>query len=197
MSLVQAFIYKDFIIVGGEQRAIFNTHISENYVKVFKLNSTTIVGFTGSISGNALLFGDYINEDFSLSELCNSSYNEIENHLSEKFHQNISFLEEVGIHSIVCGWDGIKMTGKAFFTNDPITNGIFDITPESLDQLRIVNCGEPQHYNNVISLGQKLNNINILQLKNLFKDVISIGVNFDSTINDNVTFEQIRKVDVI
>jgi len=37
---------------------------------------------------------------------------------------------------------------------------------------------------------------NILQLKNLFLDVIDEGFKFDTTINKNVNYEKIRRIDV-
>lgn len=200
MSLVQAYIYKDFIVVGGDGRVIFDTHISESYKKVYKLNDTTIIGMAGSIGGNACLFGDYINEDFSLSNLChNSSYNDIINHLTKVYTQNRVLLDEKGIISIVCGWDGQKMTGKSFFTKtgNTVLDGISDLTPKNENEVRVINCGLDIHYENALNLGKQVKNINILQMKNIFRNVINSGIEIDKTINDNITFEKIRKVDVI
>lgn len=36
---------------------------------------------------------------------------------------------------------------------------------------------------------------NILQLKNLFKDVVDEGIKFDNTINKNITFQKIKRSD--
>lgn len=199
MSLVQAYIYKDFILVGGEGRAVFNSHVSETYKKVYKLNNTTIIGMAGSIGGNACLFGDYINEDFSLSDLCHkSSYNDVINHLTEVYSKNRSFLDEKGIVSIVCGWDGNKMTGKSFFTKtgNPDIDGINDLTPKNDNEVRVINCGLDIHYKNALSFGEKIMNINILQMKNIFKNVIAEGVKIDNTINNNITFEKIKRSDI-
>lgn len=204
MSLVQAFIYKDYIVVGGDSRATFiNNTISETYRKVFKLNKFVIVGLTGSIGANACLFGDYINKDFSLSQLCtNSSYNDIINHLTDVYYKNLDLINTidngVGLHSIICGWDGTKMTGKAFFSKDdnPDLVGINDVTPSSNDQLRIVNCGLSAHYQNAIKFVAEENPKNILQIKNIFKNVVDTGVKFDGSINKNIIFEKIKKNDM-
>lgn len=39
--------------------------------------------------------------------------------------------------------------------------------------------------------------LNILQFKNLFKDVLQKGIKYDNTINNNADFEAIRLKDVI
>lgn len=198
MSLVQAYIRNDFIVVCGENRAVINNKTNENFRKVFKLNKYTIIGFTGSIAGNACLFGDYVNSNLSLTQLCmNSTYQEIVTHLIDTYHKNFDFINNKGIHSIVCGWDGEKMTGKTFFTkdNNASLNGIKDVTPENQNFLRVVNCGLNKHYENAYKFYKESEPSNIVQVKNVFKNVIDVGVKFDDTINNTLTFEKIRKSD--
>lgn len=196
MSLVQAYIYNDFIVVGGENRAVINNTIVDDYKKVFKLNECTIIGFTGSIAGNACLFSDYINSNLSLTELCkNSTYQDIVEHLIDTYYENFDFINSKGIYSIVCGWDGSKMTGKAFFAhniNKPL-DGIIDITPLNKKYLRLVNCGLDRHYNLANEFISRLETCNIPTVKNIFKNVINEGISFDYTINNILTFEEIKK----
>ena len=55
MSLVQAFIYKDFIVVGGEKKATLQGGIVvDNFNKVVKLNEVIIIGmkYDKSINNN-------------------------------------------------------------------------------------------------------------------------------------------------
>lgn len=199
MSLVQAFIYKDFILVCGEQRAeLENGKILEHFIKVRKLNATTIIGMTGTIEGNFKLFSDYIQNDFTLKEtFYPESYLDIESKVLKNFHQNFTYLQTHPIHSIICGWDGNKMTGKAFFTQDTsYLQPINDITPEYSEQVRFVNCGLNEHYMSTQRIQSQTNPSNILQFKRLFKEVIFEGMKFDNTINNNITFEKIRRVDV-
>ncbi len=67
MSLVQAYINENFILVCGEQKAqLTDGTIIENFIKIHKINPSTIIGLTGTIEGNYALFSDYINEDFTL-----------------------------------------------------------------------------------------------------------------------------------
>lgn len=66
MSLVQAFIYKDFIVVGGEKKATLQGGIVvDNFNKVVKLNEVIIIGMTGTVEGNARLFSQFLNGDLS------------------------------------------------------------------------------------------------------------------------------------
>lgn len=199
MSLVQAFIYKDFILVCGEQKAVFeNGTISENFIKVRKINATTIIAMTGTIQGNAKLFSEYINELFELKNLnCTQTYNEINAHILMSFKRNYDYLQENPIHSFICGWDGKKMTGQTFFINDSNLPPINDISPLFDGHVNYVSCGLEQHKINMEKIGHETNPKNILQFKNLFKDVIAKGIKFDDPINENITFEKIRKVDVI
>lgn len=198
MSLVQAYVHNDFIVVGADEKAIFEDHISDTYRKIYKLNSTTIVGMCGSIGGNVHLFGNYINSDFSINIACeNMTFTEIKNDLINTFNEKQAILNMFSVHSIVCGWDGEKMVCYTMFTqdSDPDVNGIHEIIPNGNDA-RIVNCGDLRHNENAIAFGKEINNINILQLKNLFRQVIDAGVQFDNTINKNIDFETIRKYDV-
>ena len=45
-------------------------------------------------------------------------------------------------------------------------------------------------------ISQLKNPQNLFQLKNLFRDVIDEGVKFDNTINKNINYEKIRRIDV-
>ncbi len=117
MSLVQAYINENFILVCGEQKATFlNGTVVENFRKVYKLNDTTIIGMSGTIEGNYTLFSNYINQDFILKgTYCSDNYKNIENRVIDNFYKNYKYFEEHNVISIICGWDGYKMTGKTFF----------------------------------------------------------------------------------
>ena len=182
MSLVQGFIYKDFILVAGDQKAILtNGQILENFVKVRKINPTTIIGMTGTIEANYKLFSQYINADLSLKyERCPQGYNEIHNTVLDSFTKNIDYLKETGIHSFICGWDEHKMTGTAFFTKDdnPDMESINDLTPLYPEHVRFISCGLDQHRINAEKIASNMNPCNILQFKTFFKKVISQGGTF-------------------
>lgn len=200
MSLVQAFIYKDFIIVGGEKRAVLQDgEIIDNFNKVLKLNECVIIGMTGTIEGNACLFSNFINRDFSMKKKnFDLDYNEMIEVTNRSYYGNQEFLNEHSVHSVVCGWDGEKLTGVSYFTNDNNTdyNKPIDLTPEYDGHMRVVNCGMNEHYLEACRLFEKNKPNNILQFKNLFRDVIDNGIKFDPSINNNVSFETIIRKNV-
>lgn len=203
MSLVQAYIYKNFILVGGDQLAILsNGQVIDNFVKVRKINNNVIIGMSGTIEGNATLFSYFVNNDLTIKEKNLAlTYEDIIRITHKSYFENNDFLQKHSVHSVVCGWDGYKFTGYSYFTkdNDKSMNRPIDLTPDSDSQVKIINCGMHEHYMEAIRLLEENNpsNINIRQFKNLFRDVIDKGVKFDKTINHNITFEAIRKVDVL
>lgn len=196
MSLVQAYISENFILVCGEQKAILsNGIVIDDFVKIRKINNTTIIGMTGTIEGNFELFSDYINNDFSLKTLPHpSNYSDIENKIINNFNNKFDYLQKNRVISFICGWDGYRMTGKTFFTN--LEHPINDLAPEYPGHVRIVNCGLDEHEKNAKKIARNKNPQNLMQYKNLFKDVIDEGIKFDNTINKSINFERIRRIDV-
>ena len=200
MSLVQAFIYKDFIVVGGEKKATLQGGIVvDNFNKVVKLNEVIIIGMTGTVEGNARLFSQFLNGDLSKKmDHPNLSYNEMIAITNKSYYDNQKFLNDHTIHSVVCGWNGKKLKGVAYFieTGKDKFTGPIDVTPQYDNEISIVNCGRNEHYWDAYKLLEKNNPRNILQIKNLFRDVIDIGMKYDKSINNNISFEKIRKIDV-
>lgn len=196
MSLVQAYINENFILVCGEQKAkLTDGTIIENFIKVHKINQSTIIGLTGTIEGNYALFSDYINEDFTLKNtLPRHKYTDIGQKNILKYNINYEYFKSHPVISLICGWDGQKMTGKTFFSNLG-RNAINDLTPEYPGHIRLVNCGLDIHNENAEKMSRFNPPKNILQLKNLFKDVIDEGIKFDNTINKNITFQKIKRSD--
>lgn len=86
------------------------------------------------------------------------------------------------------------MTGKTFFSNLG-RNAINDLTPKYSGHIRLVNCGLDMHNENAEKMSRLNPPKNILQLKNMFKDVIDEGIKFDNTINKNITFQKIKRSD--
>ena len=201
MSLVQAYISENFILMCGEQRAILSDGtVNENFKKVFKLKDTTIIGITGTIEANIVLFQSYLHIDGNVLEVSknNHTYNEVVLNILNSYLNNKYYIDKKGVHSLVCGWDGEKMTGITIFTNDndPSMRPINILTPEYPGHIRPVSCGLAIHRDNTMKIAQELNPKNILECKTLFKKVILEGVKIDYSINNNLTFEKIRKVDM-
>ena len=61
MSLIQAYITRNFILVGGDTRGTNGDIVVSNDVKkVFKINKNIIIGMSGKVNGNCILFKDII-----------------------------------------------------------------------------------------------------------------------------------------
>lgn len=196
MSLVQAYITQNFILAGGDTRATLNDGvIIDNFKKIYKLNDTTIVGAAGSIAGNDILFRDYIINS-EATEICKRmTYSEIEADLLARlcFDKRIT---EYGINSFVCGWDGSQMVGRLFSASKESGVSSKMAIPED-NGFKIISCGLNEHLSKGEQLFISRNCNNILQTKNIFKDVIQEGMKFDSSINNNLIFEKIRRSDFI
>lgn len=115
MSLVQAYITKNFILAGGDTRAILGDgSLHENFRKIFKLNPTTIIGIAGTIEGNAILFRDYLYNN-KVANICEKlSYSDIERDLLSRLYFE-SNIKKYGVDSFICGWDGNHMVGTLLF----------------------------------------------------------------------------------
>lgn len=205
MSLIQAYITKNFILVGGDTRGTNGDIIVSNGVKkVFKINKNIIIGMAGKVNGNCVLFEDFIKftdnkfefKDVNFDQL---TYKEFTSKINESYYNNNDYLQENSIHSIVCGYDGEKLMATTYITKDvnKSLNKPIEIIPLSETDVRVINCGEEQHYLDAFELKDKINALNILQFKNLFKDVLQKGIKYDNTINNNADFEAIRLKDVI
>ena len=203
MSIVQAYITKNFVVVGGDKRAMTtNKEIaSENFKKIVRINKNIIIGMTGSITGNYVLFSEFINEDLSLK---NNNYDEITyknmiEKITKSYYDNNNYLQKESIHSLICGWNGEKFLATTYFTKDKDVklNKPIEVYPQDEDSVKVINCGENQHYLDVLELKNKMPCTNILQFKNLFKDVLHIGITYDNTINECADFETIKLKDVI
>ncbi len=187
MSLVQAVISNHFIIVCSEQRANFdNGTVDENFKKVFKINQNVIIGMAGSISDNQKLFEDFLICDIDNCKLipkekCNLTLNEVFEIVTNKFLL-LNKTPNFNTHSLVCGWDGSKFVGKTFYS----TTGISDVVPKDDNDVKIISSGNDIHYNNFMKFKDKYP-FSILGVKNAFKDVLDVGVKYDSSINENCT----------
>lgn len=201
MSLVQTFISTNFIVVGGDQRAILGDGKQQDDIKkIHKLNNTTIIGMTGKILDNFRLFENFVNYDLSKRDVViDETYPQLADIISERFNLYKKKKLIDNVYSIVCGWDGTKFSGRTFFINSSQKNldyqGIFNITP-SVGHPSFINCGKNEHGYKFKELYDINNHETILNFKNIFKNVIKAGVKFDDGINSNYDFEQIKRKDI-
>jgi len=200
MSLVQSIIYKEFLLVCGEQKASFtNGIISNNFNKIFKISKDVIIGLTGTIEDNLLLFQDFIERDFSLKLQSNYYLPDVYKRIDLRYKQmelehNSSSNKKFNVFSLVCGWNGENFEGKTYFIDPEQTKhiGITHIKLDSQRDVKLISCGKDIHFANFMKFKDKYP-FNIRGMKNTFKDVLDEGVKFDATINTNANFELIKK----
>ncbi len=196
MSLVQSIIYKDFCVICGDQKAsLSNGTIRHDFRKIFKLNNKVVIGITGDIQDNYLLFQDFLTPDFNLQE---GSENVEFQSVYEKVALRFDVLERDMIQhetfSVVCGWNGTGFEGRTFFMGGKSADnlGITQICPETSDSARLITCGDPRHHESFFKFKENYP-FNILGVKNTFRDVLEAGVQFDDTINTNAMFEVLKR----
>ena len=212
MSLVQAIITKDFILVGADKRGMIieDKIINEECNKMIKLNKGIIFACTGGIKDNYKLFKDYCNysDEVGLMPLEREkevSYSEFVKRISTRYqemsleHNNDENLRTYDIHSIICGYNGeeFEITAFSLGAKKGMVDGIYKIhkTPDFI--YRGVNLGEEMHMEMLHELVgityHKFGKVTMLQYKNIILEVFEKGSKLDETINTNVCFERIKK----
>ncbi len=215
MSLVQAIISKDFILVGADKRGNYSDGSKlDNCNKIIKLNNGIIFACTGGILDNFKLFDGYCDHS-DLLGLINSenefniSYNDFVIEIANRFHKmyqkHIDSTNDIqyDIGSIICGHNGkeFEVTVFSLGGKDESQNGIHKATKPVNFPYKGVSIGEPQHLNMLETLVEqtffKYGELTIRLYKNIMLDVFEQGAKTDSTINNIVCFEKIRRKDVI
>lgn len=110
VSLVQAFIHHDFVLVCSDQKLTSSEGDENSFKKVYKLNQNTIFGFTGQLIGNYQLFRDFGGYYLIPERNQNLSFNDVVNKVKKRFSllssMNDIQKKNANFKSIICGWDG-------------------------------------------------------------------------------------------
>lgn len=215
MSLVQAVITKDFILVGADKRGIQpDGSILENCNKIIKLNSGIIFGCTGGILDNFKLFSGYCyySEELGLvnsEDIYDVSYNNFVDIISNRFqemykeHIDENNPRHYDIGSMICGFNGNEFEVTTFNIGgvNGAVDGIYKVTKSPDFPYKGVNAGKIIHrdvlHKMVGEFYFKYGELTIRQYKNIMLDVFEEGARIDETINDIVCFEKIRRKDVV
>ncbi len=194
MSLVQAVICNDFVLVGGEQKLNLNNGgVLHNFRKVFKLNDNVIIGLSGSMDDNYYLFQDYLTIDFELKGDCPDSLGEVFDRVTARYRE-MADQGECDVFSLVCGWNGSGFEGKTFFLDSQFSeeNRITEVRPEHEKDAKVISCGDDRHYDNFTAAIYR-NGADVNGLQKAFREVLAQGVMFDDFIDKNAQFEVIRR----
>lgn len=195
MSLVQAVICERFVLVCGEQQAnLENGQILHGFRKIHKLNDDVIIGLAGVVEDNYYLFQDYLDIDLTAKEGCRDSLEEVFAKVTARHGEMAACQEPLSVFSLVCGWDGSAFRAKTFYI-DPSGEGghkITDVEVTGPDDAKLITCGLLRHYDNFIAC-QRRHGSDIPGLQNAFRNVLSLGILFDESIDTDAQFEIIRR----
>lgn len=207
MSLVQALMCEDYVLVCAEMKAkLDDGRILEDFKKIYKLNDDVIIAFTGTIEDNRYLFQEYVTSDLSMKDKITDSLDQVFKAVDLRFKELQTeeytkiLNKKACVHSVICGWNGNRLIGRTYFLGGKDHQGITEFYPDVDQPYKLVSCGEGIHFD---YLCQKINSHiqeygkspNIRQGKNIFQDVLDHGITVDDTINNVAIFEQIRRSD--
>lgn len=206
MSLVIGIACQDFMLFCGERRVIYSKNqVSEDFIKVFKLSNSLIIGITGTIKGNI----DFLNFLFVIENgkfkirdnIIIPNYLELRAILNERFDDVLNSKTSSTFYTTLGGWDNSQFCLDAYFYNssDISKSKRTHIEPLNAQDVRFT-CMERDnhvHYDNFLMLLEQNKEHTILNYKNIFKSVVDLGSKFDDSINKNCTFESIRRRDVL
>lgn len=214
MSLIQAVITNDFILLGADKRGIKpNGEIMENCNKLIKLNNNIIFGCTGGVMDNFKLFNGFCcySEEFGFyntEQTFTLSYNNFIEIISENFqslyyeYMTSQTKKQYDICSAVCGFNGEKFEVTIFTLGSQydVPIGITKVHKPDDFPHRGVILGDKTHTNNFdkyfYESYKRFGNLTILHYKNIMKNVCETGSKTDNTINANICFEKIKRKEI-
>ena len=210
MSLVQAIVANDFILMGAETRGIKpdGSHI-EGFHKMVRVNKQIIFGCTGGVDDNLKLFNGFCKYSetdgfLPLDESLDISYNEFISVISQrldvmyqmKHRENNPIPFE--IMSIVCGYNGNTFEASVLNVD---SKGIIKVFPPKNDPYRGISAGKGIHMHMLDELGRRMYMLNgkvtLNNCKEILKVVFTKGAEIDCNINDDLHIELITKDDVM
>lgn len=214
MSLVQAVIAENFVLVGAETRGVnYDGTFIETVNKLIKVNNNIILGCTGGIMDNYTLFSDFcdytdIHGLIPLQEEIKINYNEFVDIISKRFlvmyerKHNVQNAIPYEIMSIICGYNGSEFEAVLFNIDANINNCIMKIHKPLNFPYKGINAGNAFHLSNLSDFIEDVyfkqnGNMTLLHYKNAMRYTFEIGSKQDDRINNNLQFQVIRKRDVV
>lgn len=201
VSLVQAFIHHDFVLVCSDQKLTSSEGDEDNFKKVYKLNQNTIFGFTGQLIGNYQLFRDFSGYYLIPERNQNLSFNDVVNKVKKRFSllssMNDIQKKNANFKSIICGWDGKHMHGYCFSLLE--CNGFAGVREKIAtdnSEIFFFNCGNAIHNDAMHATLDNMDVINIPNILKAFQNILDTGIQFDHTINNRLHYEMITRRDI-
>lgn len=213
MSLIMIALHPYFLLAEADQRATNKDTekiISEEFQKVFKLNSNVILCISGTVVDDYDLFSEFLeycednvrlrkkpslNNDQTLLNVCNSvntRFLELDvNRPSGKPRQ---------LHCFVCGHDQTSFVVFTYSINDGKKEVPQVIRPyPDINKIASEFAGSlelDRHKANFLT-ALKDNAITVQNIKRAFVRTLDAGIRFDKSINNSPMFEEMVLLDFI
>jgi hypothetical protein len=213
MSIIQAVITDKICVISGDSRItnIQNGAYFSNFNKIIKLNNQIMFGVSGNPLDSFKLFEGYCryhmkkgfqNTDDSIDILYNDFVNIISNKFSEMYDEHKTNKKRYNIEDIICGFNGneFEIITLSLGSIIGLPDGMVKVHKKKDFPYKTVIAGLQEHKDKFQILAQKhyfenKKQLTIRQWKNIMQEVVDDGSKFDDTIDNNLNFETIRKIE--
>lgn len=213
MSIIQAVITDSICVLSCDNRTtnIKTNEHSSGFNKIIKLNSNIMFGVTGNPINSFKLFDGYcfynkVNGFSNLDNTFDISYedfvNIILNRYNEMYKEHIVNKKQYDIGDIICGFNGseFEIITLSLGLTLGFPDGVMTVHKAKDFPYKAAIAGLTKHKDNFEILAQKhyfenKKQLTIRQWKNIMQEVVDDGSKFDNTIDNNLNFETIRKIE--
>lgn len=213
MSIIQAVITDSICVISGDSRM---TNIKTNehfggFNKIIKLNKNIMFGVTGDPFDSSELFHGYcyydmangfLNSDNMFDISYDDFVNIILNRYNEMYKKHMTNKKQYDIGDIICGFNGseFEIITISLGSTIGLPDGVMTVHKAKDFPYKAAIAGLEKHKDNFETLAQKQyfknkEQLTIRQWKNIMQEVVDDGSKFDNTIDNNLNFETIRKIE--
>lgn len=192
MSLVMGFLCDQYVLLCGDTQINYDNEEKGLISKVYSFNKDIVWGFTGNVNNNIDIIRPYLNDDLSIDQtktvnitfddLCGNIYHNYYIPALEKYKQT-------GISSDLNCFIGGYKDGHFLLQNYTV------IELTQYEELLISESGFLKH--RIMGKTEHESNLKLLlpnyfptiqEMINIFQNILDIGITFDTTINNYMTY---------
>lgn len=205
MSLVVAIGNKNFIVFGCEQRSVTTNTINgektiqENYKKVFKINNDVILGFAGDADYCKIITKYLLDDSLSADDKLKLSYEDADEIIKSQFNSVVNQVEadttkyrKAKAYVVVGGRSKGTLKISSYFYENTLNINKFQLMDEN-PKLITLSSGKYDHEKFFTNEFRKNPIATSENVKKFFTITIKNGVKYDTSINDKIIFEEIKR----
>lgn len=212
MSIIQSVITDKYCIISGDSRM---TYLKDNSVvsginKIIKLNSLIMFGITGNPYDSFKLFDGFCYYHTSkgfenVDTAINITYSEFMKIITERYkimeQEHKLGIKKYDLGDIVCGVNknDFEITSFNLGSKEHL-DGVYTARKSLNFPYKAAIVGSKGSDDILSELAQSLyfkykEQLSVLQWKNIMREVVDITSKYDNTIDTNIKFEVIRKIE--